>query len=377
MPYGEKQPPASSLMLSPDVEEQAMARMKFSSFHLFHQHPGWSEREVFDYHVELVEYLEDVGFDGMWAAEHHFRDYGLCNNIPAMLSYLAARTTRLRLGTGIVVLPLHNPVLVAEEIAQLDMLSNGRVDFGVGRGYQSGEFDRFGIPIAEARERFDEALDLILKLWREDAVTFDGQFYRCSDVTLKPKPAQRLGPQAYIASISPDTVARVAKRGLPILADPLATFRRLGRAADVWHTEMAANGFATEGIDLCCMRTVYVAETNEKARADLARFEAGFDRSSIVNVQNAPIDAKTGEIAKGYEFWQDRYLKGGTLSDDFRWDQLEVIGDPQRVIGQIKDLQALGYNNVMCDFGSTRPMPIAEMKKIIKLFADEVMPEFR
>jgi alkanesulfonate monooxygenase SsuD/methylene tetrahydromethanopterin reductase-like flavin-dependent oxidoreductase (luciferase family) len=351
--------------------------MKFSSFHLFHQHPGWSERQVYDYNIELVEYLEEVGFDGMWAAEHHFRDYGLCNNIPAMLSFLAARTTQLKLGTGIIVLPLHNPVLVAEEIAQLDMLSNGRVEFGVGRGYQSGEFDRFGIPISEARERFDEALELILKLWREDAVTYEGAFYRCADVTLKPKPAQRLGPQAYVASISPDTVARVAKRGLPILADPLATFRRLGRAADVWQTEMAANGFSTEGIDLCCMRTVYVAETNEKARADLARFEAGFDRGAIVNLQNAPIDAKTGEIAKGYEFWQDRYLKGGTLSDDFRWDQLEIIGDPARVIGQIKDLQALGYNNVMCDFGSTRPMPIAEMKKIIKLFADEVMPEFR
>jgi alkanesulfonate monooxygenase SsuD/methylene tetrahydromethanopterin reductase-like flavin-dependent oxidoreductase (luciferase family) len=376
MPYGEKQPTASYPLPLPG-DEARVGTMKFSSFHLFHQHPGWSERDVFEYNIELVEFLEEMGFDGMWAAEHHFRDYGLCNNIPGLLSFMAARTSKLRLGTGIVVLPLHNPVLVAEEIAQLDMLSNGRVNFGVGRGYQSGEFDRFGIDITEARDRFDEALDLILRLWREDNVTHHGQYYRCDDATLKPKPVQRGGPPVYVASISPDTVKRCAQRGLPILGDPVATFRNLGRAADTWRTEMAANGFAGDGNELCCMRTVYVAETNEKARADLAKFEATFDRASIVNVQNAPIDARTGEIAKGYEFWQGRYLKGGTLSDDFRWDQLEVIGDPERVIGQIKTLQALGYGNIMCDFGSTRPMPIGEMKTIIRLFAEEVMPEFR
>jgi alkanesulfonate monooxygenase SsuD/methylene tetrahydromethanopterin reductase-like flavin-dependent oxidoreductase (luciferase family) len=351
--------------------------MKFSTFHLFHQHDGWSEREVYRYNIELVEYLEEMGFHGIWVAEHHFRDYGLCNNIPGMLSFLAGRTRRLRLGTGVIVLPLHNPVLIAEEIAQLDNLSDGRVEFGIGRGYQSGEFSRFGIDIAEARDRFDEALDLILKLWTGEVVDHQGTYYQCRDASLKPRPVQRPRPPTYVASISPETVKRCARRGLPILGDPVATFRNLGRAAETWHSEMAANGFSTEDIELCCMRTVYVAETNEKARDDLATFEAKFDRSRIVNVQNAPIDPKTGEIAKGYEFWENRYLKGGTVTDDFRWDQLEVIGDPERVIGQIKTLQALGYSNIMCDFGSTRPMPIAEMKKIIRLFATEVMPEFR
>ena len=140
---------------------------------------------------------------------------------------------------------------------------------------------------------------------------------------------------------------------------------------------MAAAGHATDGIDLCAARTVYVAETNEKAREDLATFESKFDRSRIVNRGNAPIDPKTGEFAKGYEFWQERYLKGGTVSDDFRWDQLEVIGNPERVISQIETLRGLGYNNMICDFGSTRPMPIADMKKIVRLFAEEVMPHFR
>ncbi|HLG88924.1 MAG TPA: LLM class flavin-dependent oxidoreductase [Alphaproteobacteria bacterium] len=365
------------MIASPAKRSKAVSKLKFSSFHLFHQHAGWSEREVFAYNVALIEYLEEMGFDGVWVAEHHFRDYGLCNNIPALLSFMAARTSKLRLGTGVIVLPLHNPVLVAEEIAQLDLLSDGRVDFGIGRGYQAGEFGKFGVDISEARDRFDEAVDLILKLWRDDVVNFDGKFYQCHDASLKPKPVQRPRPPTYVAAISPDTVKRVAVRGLPILGDPVATFRNLGRAAETWRTEMDANGFSKDGIDLCCMRTVYVAETNEKARADLHDFESKFDRSRIVNAQNAPIDPKTGQIAKGYEFWENRYLKGGTLTDDFRWDQLEVIGDPARVVSQIQTLQELGYTNIMCDFGSTRPMPLSDMRKIIKLFAEEVMPAFR
>lgn len=349
--------------------------MKFSSFHLFHQHQGWSEKEVYNYNIELVEYLEELGFHGVWVAEHHFRDYGLVNSIPAMLSHLAARTSKIRLGTGVVILPLHNPLQTAQEIAQLDLLSNGRVDFGIGRGYQAAEFDRYGINISEAKERYDEALDLIQKLWTEKEVTFEGEFYRCADVTIKPSPLQSPIP-TYVASVSPDTVKRCAKRGLPILADPLATYKVLGRVADTWRTEMEINGFDHQALDLTTMRTVYVADTNAKARRDMQDFEASFDRSKITSRQSAPIDSKTGEIAKGYEFWQDRYLKGGTISDDFRWDQLEIIGDPERVIEQIKLIRDFGYSNLMCDFGSTRPMSLKEMKRVIKFFAEEVMPEF-
>ncbi|MFD2499699.1 LLM class flavin-dependent oxidoreductase [Rhizorhabdus histidinilytica] len=157
------------------LDKPDMARMKFSAFLLYHQHAGWSEKQVYDYNTELVEHLEECGFDGVWVAEHHFRDYGLCTNIPAMLSYLAARTSKIRLGSGVLILPLHNPILIAEEIAQLDLLSNGRFDFGIGRGYQSLEFSRLGVDLSEARERFDEALDLINRLWREDDVSHSGK----------------------------------------------------------------------------------------------------------------------------------------------------------------------------------------------------------
>lgn len=350
--------------------------MKFSSFHLFNKPDNMSFKEVYEYQIELVEYLEEVGFHGVWLAEHHFRDYGVCPDTLGMLMHLAGRTEQIRLGTGVSILPLHNPISIAEAAAQLDLLSDGRLDFGVGRGYQGSEFERFGIDITEARDRYNEALDMIIGLWTESDFSYEGQFYQCNELNLMPTPQQRPHPPIHVASISPETIELCAQRGLPLLIDPVATYKNVGRAAHNWKEAMLKNGKDPDAHDLCAMRSVYVAESNEQAKEDLAKFEIGFDRSKIVNQQSAPIDPKTGEIAEGFEFWQNRYLKGGTVSDDFRWDQLEIAGDPERVINQIKTLQDFGISNLMCDFGSTRPMPVAEMKGIIKFFADEVMPAF-
>ncbi len=177
--------------------------------------------------------------------------------------------------------------------------------------------------------------------------------------------------------MSPETVELYAARGLPILADPAAPFKRVAKAAETWRRTAAAAGHDVDGVDLVVARSVYVAPTEAEARADQERFERLFDRSRIFNAQSAPVDTRTGEIAKGFEYWQDRYLKGGDIGTDFRWDQLEVIGDPARVISQIAALREFGFTHLMCDFGSTRPIPFEELKKTMTFFADEVMPAFR
>jgi alkanesulfonate monooxygenase SsuD/methylene tetrahydromethanopterin reductase-like flavin-dependent oxidoreductase (luciferase family) len=249
---------------------------------------------------------------------------------------------------------------------------------GIGRGYQSIEFESFGLDLSEARDRFNECLDMILGLWTQENFEYKGKFYETRHpLTLMPKPIQAPHPPVHIAAVSPETVELYAARGLPILADPAATFRKIAKAAETWHTTAAAHGVDSDAVELVASRSVYVAATTEQARADQARFEAMFDRSRIFNKQSAPIDSKTGEVAKGFEFWQDKYLKGGTVDNDFRWEQLEIIGDPERVIGQIKMVQDMGYSNLMCDFGSTRPVPIDEMRKTLTFFATEVIPAFR
>ncbi|GAA2665894.1 MULTISPECIES: LLM class flavin-dependent oxidoreductase [Nonomuraea] len=346
--------------------------MRFSTFHLFHRFEGQSFKDVYDYHLELIELAEELGFDGVRLAEHHFRDYGVVPNLFTLLAHAAARTERIRLGTGIVVLPLHNPVHVAEEAALVDVLSGGRLDLGIGRGYQSFEFEGFGIDLAEARDRFNEALEVILGLWTQDSFQHEGKFYRTGEVSLTPRPLQAPHPPIHVAAVSPETVTMYGERGLPILADPAAPFRKVVKAAETWRS---VSGLAQA--DLVVARSVYVAPTVERAREDQARFEASFDRSRIFNERSAPIDHRTGKAAQGFEYYQDRYLKGGTVSNDFRWEQLEVIGDPARVIEQIGVLKEAGFSTLLCDFGSTRPMPLEEMKKVMRFFATEVIPAFQ
>lgn len=352
--------------------------MKFSAFLLFHRSDRRrSIKEVYDYNIRVADLLEELGFDGLWVSEHHFRDYGTVPNIFTMLSYLAARTERIRLGTGVVVLPLHNPVHVAEEAAQVDVLSGGRLELGVGRGYQSIEFDGFGQDLAEARDRFNESLDVITGLWTNETFRHEGRFYRTGEVELAPKPLQAPHPPLYVAAVSPETVELYARRGLPILADPAAPFRKVRKAAETWRAVATQEGHDITDVDLVVSRSVWLSSTIEKAKADQEAFEKAFDRTRIFNEKSAPIDSKTGEIAKGFEFWEGRYLKGGSVGNDFRWEQLEVIGDPERVIGQVAMLQEFGFNHLMCDFGSTRHVPFEDMKRAITFFAKEVIPAFR
>lgn len=352
--------------------------MKFSTFHLFHGFEGMSHREVYRRNFEIIDLLEELGFDGVWGSEHHFRDYGLLPSITQALAYVAGRTEKLRLGTGIIVLPLHNPLRVAEEIAELDLISNGRVDFGVGRGYQAVEFEGHDISLSEARERFDEALDVILNLWSHDEVpAFSGEFSSHGALRLMPKHIQQPHPPIYVAAVSPETVERYAARGLPIIVDPATPFRKIAKAAEVWQSTATDAGHDVSDADLVASRVVWVAQTIDQAREDQERFDASFDRSRIFNERSAPIDKDTNEIAKGFEFWQGRYLKGGTVDTEFRWNQQEIIGDPERVIDQIKGLREAGYNHLMCDFGTIRPLEHEEMKNQIRFFAKEVMPEFR
>ena len=352
--------------------------MKFSSFHLFHGFEGMSHAEVYRRNLEIIELLEELGFDGVWGSEHHFRDYGLLPSITQMLAYVAGRTEKLRLGTGIIVLPLHNPLHVAEEIAQLDVLSGGRVDFGIGRGYQSVEFDGHDLSLSEARERFNESLDIILNVWNNERVpAFQGEFYSHGELSLMPKHIQQPHPPVYVAAVSPETVEMYAARGIPIIVDPATPFRKIHKAAEVWRTTAAYNGHNVDETDLIASRIVWSAPTNEKAREDLLRFDKTFDKTRIYNDQSAPIDRKTNEVAKGFEFWQGRYNRTGTVDTDFRWEHQEVIGTPERIIGPIQDLREAGYNHLMCDFLGLRTASVDEFKQQLRFFAKEVIPAFR
>ena len=194
--------------------------MKFALFLL----GSWTEPEasaqsrIFGEMLEQVEYAEELGFDSIWIAEHHSSRYGICPSLMPLLCHIAARTKKIRIGAGVSVLPFHNPIFLAEESAMLDVLSNGRLDFGVGRGSADYEYGNFNVDFDTRDVRTQEALDIILGLWTQSDFSFQGEFYQVKDLTIAPWPVQQPHPPVYLAvSRTPASVDVAVSRDLPIL----------------------------------------------------------------------------------------------------------------------------------------------------------------
>jgi alkanesulfonate monooxygenase SsuD/methylene tetrahydromethanopterin reductase-like flavin-dependent oxidoreductase (luciferase family) len=185
--------------------------------HLFENPVHKAEHEIIGEQMELMRAAEDLGFDSIWPAEHHFTEYGYCASPALSLAAIAAQTRRIRLGTGVVVLPLNHPLRVAEDYAFLDHLSDGRVDLGVGRGYQPLEFQRYGVEQTTTREQFDEALQVIRQAWTDGQVDFAGRHFHFDGVPIRPRPVQQPHPPIWMAALSQETFELAGRYGLNTL----------------------------------------------------------------------------------------------------------------------------------------------------------------
>ena len=170
---------------------------------------GRASSEFVDYNVEA----EALGYTSTFLVEHHFTGFGQVSASLTLLTWVAARTTTLRLGTAVIVLPWHNPVLLAEQAATIDLLSGGRLDFGVGKGYRHNEFAGFCIPIEEADERFDESLDVIVKSWTsKQRFSHHGKYWKFEDIIVEPPTAQKPHPPIWMGAGSPDSIKQGGAR---------------------------------------------------------------------------------------------------------------------------------------------------------------------
>ncbi len=175
-------------------------------------------------YIDYVCAAERLGLHSVFIVEHHFTGHAQVSASLDLLSFLAARTRRIRLGTAVVVLPWHNPVLVAEQAATLDLLSNGRLDFGVGKGYRDYEFTGFGIPQAEATERFDEAMEVIRKAWSgAGRFSHHGNRWHFENVVVEPAPVQRPHPPFWLGAGSEESIRRAAREGYNLLLDQIGS----------------------------------------------------------------------------------------------------------------------------------------------------------
>jgi alkanesulfonate monooxygenase SsuD/methylene tetrahydromethanopterin reductase-like flavin-dependent oxidoreductase (luciferase family) len=310
-------------------------------------------RGLFEYIEANVE-AEQLGFYSTFLVEHHFSGSGQISAPLDLLSWVAARTTSIRLGTAVLVLPWHDPVLLAERAATLDLLSGGRLDFGVGKGYRHSEFAGFGVPVDEAEARFDESLAVVLKAWSSDEpFSHEGRFWRYHEIVVEPPTAQKPHPPVWIAAGKPESVRQVAALGANLLLDQFASAEAIGERIALFKAECEARDRAFDPMDVAVARNLYVARDADDASAALAR-QAGIHKRMIER-SLGPDGSRRSHIMAYAE-------KAGAT------EAHALFGPPHEIIAGLQALYAVGVRYVLISGGETR--------QSMRRFAAEVMPAF-
>src|SRR5437016_8994422 len=225
-------------------------------------------RDFIEYNVEA----EALGFHSTFVVEHHFTGYGQVSATLNLLTWLGARTRRLLLGTAVIVLPWHNPVLLAEQAATLDLLSGGRLEFGIGKGYRYNEFAGFCVPMEEADARFDEALDVIVKAWTaEEPFSHRGRYWQFDNIVVEPPTAQQPHPPIWMGAGGESSVRQVAERGYHLLLGQYASPADVGRSIAAYKQAVEAKGSRFDPLSVGVTRAFFVADNAAEKEAALQR----------------------------------------------------------------------------------------------------------
>ena len=347
--------------------------MKFGTFHLFQKPQGWSDVDVFEAELEQIEKAEEIGFDAVWLAEHHFQWYGIAADLMVIAGWVAARTQRVRIGTAIVVLPFHNPIRLAEQAATIDIISGGRLDFGVGRGYQAAEYNGFGMSMDESKARFAECLDVLLKAWTEETFSYEGQFTRVKELSVLPKPVQKPHPPVYVASwMTPETVKFAAERGFPILSPAGLASDQIRTNYQLYRETLESLGRDSSGLELPALVHIYVDENDERGRQVGMEYSMRYGASLLT--LGTPVQ-KAGDLSKEYSHYRD-FGDPGRLVRETR-QELMLFGSPDTVARKIEWMRdELGMNYLMC-WMNMGGLDQERVLRSMRLFAEEVMPRFR
>ena len=327
--------------------------VKFGLLHLFESPAGRSEKQYFDENLELIEYADDAGLDEVWLAEHHFSDYGVMPSTQVFGAFAAARTKRVRIGTAVVVLPFHNPVRVAEEFAFLDQLSGGRLDFGVGRGYQPAEFRGYGVDITTARERYDESLEVIRRAWSNEELHFEGKHFHFAKVQVRPRPFQKPTPPLFGASFNPDTIAFQADKGLNLLFSPLLA---PPEKVALYRSRLRDRGHDPASFRVGGLAFVYVDDDPERALRDFEQPCMWYYRTftGLIPAKEFPdSDGYYRDLHGNLKAFLDAHA-AGTLSfkqvvEESPMSHAFLVGSPETVKRKLEQLVAsYGLTDLLC-----------------------------
>jgi alkanesulfonate monooxygenase SsuD/methylene tetrahydromethanopterin reductase-like flavin-dependent oxidoreductase (luciferase family) len=337
---------------------------------------GHSDAAVLAEHMALGDLAEPLGFDSLFALEHHFTGYAMSPSPTQLLSYYAGRTRRITLGTAVIVLPWHDPVRVAEEIALLDVLSGGRCLFGFGRGAASAEYAGFRIPMEEARARFVEAARIVVKALIEPSFDWDGEFFKIPRTSIRPRPISHPERRFYASSVSPESAEIMAKLGFGVLVVMQNEWPKA--AQDIQRYRDIATSVGHTPRPPIILMNISVAESRPEAQ-ERAHTYLSRKWDSIDNHYHF----SDGHLAsvKGYEFYGNMAKTYSKLKDesyrkkatDF-YAKIQVVGTPDDCLQQLAELHRLtGLDHLVTEFGYGC-MPHEEAELNMRLFAERVMP---
>ena len=290
---------------------------------------------VYERALNRIDIMEETGYDCVWLAEHHFSTYSVCPSVHLMGMHVAGRTERLRIGTAVTLASFYHPLRIVEEVALLDILSGGRVNWGAGRGFDQTEFRAFGVDIEESYPRFRESVQVVLEAWRQERITWHGDYYDFDEIEVLPKPYQQPTPPFWVAAGGPSAIDWASEHGYSILLGPHTTTSELGEQGRRFFEGLRKHGHDTEGRVLPTARLIAVAETDAEAE-QIARDGAQW---TIGSYANEKVSGNTSPTRQ--------------LSDDARIDryanQVVIHGSASKVADKVTELrETIGLDYLMC-----------------------------
>jgi alkanesulfonate monooxygenase SsuD/methylene tetrahydromethanopterin reductase-like flavin-dependent oxidoreductase (luciferase family) len=326
--------------------------------------------------MAMADLAEPLGFDSIWGAEHHFDDYTMCPNVAQFLTYMAARTSRVKLGSMVMVLPWHDPVRLAEEVSVLDNLSGGRVILGIGRGLGRVEFRGFRAPMGESRERFTEYAQALLQGLETGTIAFDGKYCRQPEVAIRPAPIASFRDRTYAASVSPQSLEIMCRLGVGLLIIAQKPWETtIAELTDYRRRFLEVNGRAA--LKPLIASFIAVHEDEATAREMFDKYIRGYARSAVAHYEFH--NEGLADIP-GYEYYgklASNIRKHGLDSFVSFLAELQVWGTPDQVFQKLAEHQRRADCGGLIGAFSYGGMPHDLAKQNIRLFADKVLPRLQ
>ena len=340
--------------------------MDFGIFVDFDVRQGNSQADTFDESFRQIEAAEELGIQSVWLAEVHFSPNSVLSSPMIVASSVATRTRKIRLGLAVQVLPLANPLRVAEEAATVDHISQGRFEFGIGRSGLTRYYQGYNVDYSESEARFYESLEVIKRAWGESPFSYAGEHYHFENVDVVPRPYQEPYPPFRVAVASEDTFSKVGRMGHPIFVSTTTPMPELLERLRLYREARREAGHS--GPDDVALRIpVYVAESAAKAYAEPEGSTMYMTAYSARQIGSAP----TEEVA-------ERLERMRTVTYDELVREKVVYGTPEAVVERLQEYkETLGISGVVLEMNYGGQIPFDRVLNSIRLLVDRVIPNFR